>query len=161
MELRETINNFLKDNNFGYIGTSVFDMPKVMPAKYFCDDDLNIYIMLSDYEEVDILEKNSRISFCVSDEGNKAGGKAQVVVAGGSILISRDEEAIKAMNTYSDYAYMTESEKEGYKIVKLIGEEFVYMETTEYGIRHKQVLFQNKNMTKQYRVSDINMMAIH
>lgn len=144
IELKNNIVEFLKENKEGALATSANNIPRSSPVQYFLGDALNIYILSAGGDKFNAINQNPNVCFLVNTpymtlrkiKGVQIFGKATTSLQNLSLL----DEAKK----YSSEPYIIEHEKENLKVIKIVPEEIVYLNSLEEGDRTKQILKNNE-----------------
>ncbi|WP_252187574.1 pyridoxamine 5'-phosphate oxidase family protein [Anaeromonas gelatinilytica] len=138
-ELVREIHDVLNEHRSGTLATVLENYPRSSPVIYFTGNDMDIYILSAGGDKFKAIENNNNVCFLVNTEyidykrikGAQVFGKATTSVNDSSII----EEAKK----YIFDKHLLEQHND-IKIIKIIPEEIVYLDSLEEGNRTKQVL---------------------
>ena len=148
-ELKEHIMTFLKEHKEGSLATCLNGMPRSSPVQYFIDDNMSIYILSAGGEKFNAIHQNPNVCLLVNTnyityrriKGVQIFGKATTSIENPGLF----EEA-KRQNPE---AYMMDHERNQVKVIKVIPDEIVYLDSTEDGDRTKQILKNNEVVIKE------------
>lgn len=144
-ELKLRIVEFLKEHKYGTLATSMNNIPRSSPVQYFVGQNMNIYILSVGGEKFKAISENENVCLLVSNEfisHRKIKGVQVFGTARTSLMDSKIYEELKLHNVYAEI-------KNGLKVIKIIPEEIVYLNSVEDGNRTKQVLRYNNVLIKK------------
>jgi len=141
-DLKNSITNFLKEHIQGSLATVIDNVPRSSPVLYFLSDDFNIYIVSAGGEKFRAIEKNNNVCLLVNTEyldyrrikGVQIFGSAQI----GDINSNLYNEGKKIIENNNFKLHGDE------KIIKIIPNEIIYLDSTKTGERTKQILKLNE-----------------
>ncbi|KRQ87509.1 Pyridoxamine 5'-phosphate oxidase [Caloramator mitchellensis] len=141
-ELQNSVKNFLKEHIQGSLATVLDGVPRSSPVLYFFSDDFNIYIVSAGGEKFKAIEKNNNVCLLVNTEyldfrrikGVQIFGKAQI----GEVNSNLYEEGKRVIENNNFKLRGDE------KIIKIVPDEIIYLDSTKTGDRTKQILKMNE-----------------
>lgn len=147
-ELTREIHDILNEHRSGSLATVIDDFPRSSPVLYFTGNDMDLYIVSAGGDKFKAIEKNNNVCLLVNSDyinykkikGVQVFGKAQTSIENKNII----EEAKK----YSPDKHLIEEHKD-IKIIKIIPDEIVYLNSLEEGNRTKQILKNGEVIIKE------------
>lgn len=141
-DLKNNIRNFLTEHIQGSLATVLDNVPRSSPVLYFLGENCSIYIISAGGDKFKAIEKNNNVCLLVNTEyldyrrikGVQIFGRAYVGDVG-SELYNEGKTAIENNN------FKLKGDE---KIIKLVPEEIIYLDSTKTGDRTKQVLKLNE-----------------
>jgi len=148
-ELREHIKEFLTEHNEGALATVYNNIPRCSPVQYFLGEDLNVYIISAGGDKFKAIEQNPNVCLLVNTDYINYRRIKGIQLFGRATTSIRDSKLIDEAMMYSPDPYILEQERDSIKIIKIIPEEIVYLNSLKEGDRTKQILKDNEVMVKE------------
>lgn len=139
-ELREHIEGFMMEHRSASLATCKDNIPRSSPVQYFMGKDLNVFITSAGGEKFDAIAKNPNVCLLVNTEYINYRRIKGVQVFGKAVTSMEDPELFTESKVYCPEPCYMEHEKDRLKIIKIIPEKIVYLDSLEDGDRTKQVL---------------------
>ncbi|MGI6706320.1 MAG: pyridoxamine 5'-phosphate oxidase family protein [Clostridia bacterium] len=148
-ELKEHIKVFLKEHKEGSLATCLNGMPRSSPVQYFADDNLNIYILSAGGEKFNAIHQNPNVCLLVNTNYITY-KRIKGVQIFGKVTSSIENLGLfdEAKRQYPE-SYMMDHERHQLKVIKIVPDEIVYLDSTEDGDRTKQILKNNEVIIKE------------
>ncbi|HHY81937.1 MAG TPA: pyridoxamine 5'-phosphate oxidase family protein [Clostridiales bacterium] len=147
-ELRRHIKNFLSGNRFGSLGTCMNNMPRSSPVQYFLGQDLEIYILSAGGTKFQYIQHNPNVCLLVNTEYTNYTRIEGVQVFGRAVTSEEEPRLLHEAMEFCPDCHTIESLKDTIKVIKIIPEEIIYLNSRETGDRTKQVLTK-EHITRQ------------
>lgn len=156
MQLKSEIKNFLMEHKEGSLATTMSNRPRTSPVQYFTDDNMNIYIASAGGDKFKAIDENPNVCLLVNTEYINYRKIKGVQVFGRATTSMQDPGLLQEAKQYTPEPYMMEHEGNLIKVIKVVPEEIVYLNSVEDGNRTKQIL---KN--DQVMIKEDNTLSIH
>jgi len=137
-ELRREILNFLREHKSASLGTCLDNVPRCSPVQYFLGNDMDIYILSAGGEKFKAIERNPRVCLLVNTEYINYRKIKGVQIFGKAVTSISNKDIITEAKMYAPDPHILEYED--LKVIKIMPEEIVYLDSTVDGDRTKQVL---------------------
>ncbi|HHT66165.1 MAG: pyridoxamine 5'-phosphate oxidase family protein [Caldicoprobacterales bacterium] len=147
-ELRRHIKNFLSSNRYGSLGTCMNDIPRSSPVQYFLGQDLEIYILSAGGTKFQYIGHNPKVCLLVNTRYINYTRIEGVQIFGKAVTSEERPELIHEAWEFCPDCHKIESLKDKVKVIKIIPDEIIYLNSRETGDRTKQVLVR-EHMTRQ------------
>ena len=148
-ELREHIIEFLREHREGALATVYNNIPRCSPVQYFVGEDMNIFIISAGGEKFKAIAQNPNVCLLVNTEYINYRQIKGVQLFGKAITSIQDNNLFNEAIMYSPEPYLFEYEKDSIKILKIIPEEVVYLNSLQQGDRTKQILKDDQVIIKE------------
>lgn len=149
-ELKILISEFLKEHKDGSLATCMNNIPRSSPVQYFVGDNMNIYILSAGGEKFNAIAENPNVCLLVNtDYINYRQIKGVQIFGTASTNLMDRSLYQEAKEQYADQ-YVMENERE-LRVIKIVPEEIVYLDSLGDGDRTKQVLRYNNVIIKEDR----------
>ena len=148
-ELREHIIEFLREHKEGVLATVYNSVPRCSPIQYFLGNDLDLYIISAGGDKFKAIAQNSKVCLLVNTHYINYRQIKGVQIFGTAITSLQKDELFDEAIMYSPDPYLLEHEKNSIKIIKVIPEEIVYLDSLKEGDRTKQILKDNQVIIKE------------
>lgn len=152
MELREEIIDFLKEHKDASLATCLNIVPRSSPVQYFLGDDLEIYILSAGGSKFEALQKNPNACLLVHTEYHSYRRIKGVQVFGKAVTSLENPHLFDEAKRFSPDPHLMEAERENLKVIKIIPDEIVYLNSLEDGDRTKQILRNNQVIVREDRI---------
>lgn len=148
-ELTNRIKSFLSEHVDGALATCMNNIPRSSPVQYFMGENLNIYILSAGGDKFNAVAQNPNVCLLVNTEyvsyrrikGVQIFGKATTSIADGNLF----NEA----KAFAPDSYMMDREKNTLKVIKIVPDEIVYLDSLREGDRTKEILKGNEVFIKE------------
>lgn len=144
LELKEHVKGFLKEHKDASMATCMNNIPRSSPVQYFMDEELNIYITSAGGDKFKAIEGNPNVCLLVNTEYINYRKIKGVQIFGKATTSLRDSKIYEEAMMYSPEPYLLENEKKSLKVIKIVPEEIVYLDSLNKGDRTKQILKHNE-----------------
>ncbi|MBU5311712.1 pyridoxamine 5'-phosphate oxidase family protein [Tissierella carlieri] len=149
-ELKIMIAEFLKEHKEGSLATCMNNIPRSSPVQYFVGDNMNIFILSAGGEKFNAIAENPNVCLLVNTDYINYRQIRGVQIFGTAVTSLMDNGIFgEAKDQYSD-SYVMEKEKD-IKVIKIVPEEIVYLDSLGDGDRTKQILRYNNVIIKEDR----------
>jgi len=139
-ELKTQIKDFLKEHKSASLATSMNNKARSSPVQYFMGNEMDLYIMSAGGDKFQAIEENPNVCLLVNTEYINYRQIKGVQIFGHAVTSNEDSGLLQEAKRYSPDTYITDSEKESLKVIKITPEEIVYLDSLGDGDRTKQVL---------------------
>ncbi|MBS4539490.1 pyridoxamine 5'-phosphate oxidase family protein [Clostridium sp. D2Q-11] len=146
-ELTREIHDVLNEHRSGTLATVLGDYPRSSPVIYFTGNDMDIYILSAGGDKFRAIEKNNNVCFLVNTEYIDYKRIKGLQVFGKAITSTKDSSIMEEAKKYIYDKHLLE-QHEDIKIIKVIPEEIVYLDSLQEGNRTKQILKNGEVQTK-------------
>ncbi|MFP4016882.1 MAG: pyridoxamine 5'-phosphate oxidase family protein [Halanaerobiales bacterium] len=140
IELKEHIIEFLKEHREASLATCLNNIPRSSPVQYFLGEDMNIYIFSAGGEKFRAIAENHNVCLLVNTEYINYRRIKGVQIFGKARTSDEDKFLMDEAQIYTPDPYLFESKRNDLKIIKIVPEEVVYLNSLVEGDRTKQVL---------------------
>lgn len=147
-ELRRHIKSFLSSNRYGTLGTCMNDIPRSSPVQYFLGQDLEIYILSAGGTKFQYIGHNPNVCLLVNTEYINYTRIEGVQIFGKAITSENRPELLHEAWEFCPDCHKIKSLKDIVKVIKIIPDEMIYLNSRESGDRTKQILAK-EYMTRQ------------
>lgn len=150
-ELKGLIKEFLKEHKDGALATCMNNIPRSSPVQFFVGENMNVYILSAGGEKFKAIGENPNVCLLVNTNYINYRQIKGVQIFGTATTSLMDPYIYQeAKEEYQD-KYFLEYERENIKVIKIIPEEIVYLDSLGDGNRTKQVLRCNNVIIKEDR----------
>lgn len=144
-ELKDLVMSFLKENNNGALATCGNEnhQPRCSPVMYCTgqvEDELDIYILSAGGSKFGEIEENSQVCLLVSTDYRDYRRIRGAQVFGTATTSYSNPRLVDEAYRHSDAKEVFQSAKEDLKIIKIIPDEIVYLDSLDTGDRTKHYL---------------------
>lgn len=139
-ELREEIEEFLLEHKSAALATCKNSIPRCSPVQYYMGKDLNIFIPSAGGEKFDAIANNPKVCLLVNTEYIDYRKIKGVQIFGKTATSTGSRDLIDEASAYIPDHLISEYENDRIKLIKVIPEKVVYLNSLESGDRTKQVL---------------------
>lgn len=149
-ELKVMISEFLKEHKDGSLATCMNNIPRSSPVQYFVGDNMNIYILSAGGEKFNAIAQNPNVCLLVNTDYINYRQIKGVQIFGTATTSLMDNILYNEAKEYYPDQYIMDNERE-LKVIKIVPEEIVYLDSLGDGDRTKQVLRYNNVIIKEDR----------
>lgn len=144
-ELKKLVNTFLKENDNGALATCGNDkhQPRCSPVMYTTadvDDEVDIFILSAGGTKFGEIEENSQVCLLVNTDYTDYKRIKGVQVFGTATTSYSNPRLIDEAYSRSNAKEIFQKADEDLKVIKIIPDEIIYLDSLETGDRTKQVL---------------------
>lgn len=149
-ELKILISEFLKEHKDGSLATCINNIPRSSPVQYFVGDNMNIYILSAGGEKFNAIAENSNVCLLVNTDYINHREIKGVQIFGTATTSLKDSMLYSEAKEQHPTQYVMDNERE-LKVIKIVPEEVVYLDSLGDGDRTKQILRYNNVIIKEDR----------
>ena len=147
-DLRRHIKNFLSSNRFGSLGTCMNDIPRSSPVQYFLGQDLEIYILSAGGTKFQNIRHNPNVCLLVNTDYINYTRIEGVQVFGKAITSEEEPGLLHEALEFCPDCHSLDTLKDNIRVIKIIPDEIIYLNSRETGDRTKQIL-KSEHMSKR------------
>lgn len=140
IELKEHIIEFLKEHREASLATCLNNIARSSPVQYFLGEDMDIYIFSAGGEKFRAIAENHNVCLLVNTEYINYRRIKGVQIFGKARTSDEDKFLMDEAQIYTPDPYLFESKRSDLKIIKIVPEEVVYLNSLAVGERTKQIL---------------------
>lgn len=149
--LKVLIAEFLMEHKDGSLATCMNNIPRSSPVQFFVGDNMNIYILSAGGEKFKAIGENPNVCLLVNTNYINLRQIKGVQIFGTATTSLIDPTLYQeAKEQYQD-KYIMDHERDNLKVIKIIPEEIVYLDSLGDGDRTKQILRCNNVIIKEDR----------
>ena len=149
IELKEHIIEFLREHKEGVLATVYNNVPRCSPVQYFLGSGLDIYVISAGGDKFKAIAQNPNVCLLVNTNYINYRQIKGVQIFGKVTTSLQDSSLFDEAIMYSPDPYLLEHEKNSIKIMKIIPEEIVYLDSLKQGDRTKQILKNGQVIIKE------------
>ncbi len=149
IELKEHIIGFLKEHREASLATCINNIPRTSPVQYFLGEEMDTYIFSAGGEKFNAISENPNVCLLVNTEYINYRRIKGVQIFGKAKTSFDDAFLLDEAKIYTPDPYLFEHQTVDLKIIKIIPDEIVYLNSLEAGERTKQILKENTVKTKE------------
>lgn len=150
-ELKVLIKEFLKEHKDGSLATCMNNIPRCSPVQYVVGNNLDIYIFSAGGEKFKAISQNPNVCLLVNTEFINFRQIKGVQVFGIATTSIENPSLFDEAKEFHPDPYILENERDYLKVIKIVPEEVVYLDSIGDGDRTKQVLRYNNVIIKEDR----------
>ncbi len=139
-DLRRHIKNFLSSNRYGSLGTCMNDIPRSSPVQYFLGQDLEIYILSAGGTKFQYIKHNPNVCLLVNTQYTNYTRIEGVQIFGKAVTSEEEQGLLHEALEFCPDCHTIDPIKDNIKVIKIIPDEIIYLNSRETGDRTKQVL---------------------
>ncbi len=147
-ELKVMISEFLKEHKDGSLATCMNNIPRSSPVQYFVGENMSIYILSAGGEKFNAIAQNPNVCLLVNTDYINYRQIKGVQIFGTATTSLMDNVLYNEAKEYYPDQYVMDNERD-LKIIKIVPEEIVYLDSLGDGDRTKQVLRYNNVIIKE------------
>jgi uncharacterized pyridoxamine 5'-phosphate oxidase family protein len=147
-DLRRHIKNFLSSNRYGSLATCMNDIPRSSPVQYFLGQDLETYILSAGGTKFQNISHNPNVCLLVNTEYTDYIRIEGVQVFGKAVTSDEEQGLIHEALEFCPDWHTIKTLKDKIKVIKIIPDEIIYLNSRETGDRTKQIL-KSEHMSKR------------
>ena len=147
-ELKVMISEFLKEHKDGSLATCMNNIPRSSPVQYFVGENMNIYILSAGGEKFNAIAQNPNVCLLINTDYINYRQIKGVQIFGTSTTSLMDNVLYNEAKEFYPDQYVMDNERD-LKIIKIVPEEIVYLDSLGDGDRTKQVLRYNNVIIKE------------
>lgn len=148
-ELKALISDFLKEHKSGSLATCMNNIPRSSPVQFFVGDNMNIYILSAGGEKFKAIKENPNVCLLVNTDYIDFRQIKGVQIFGTATTSLMDPHLYQEAKDEYQKSYILEHEKDNLKVIKIVPEEIVYLDSLVDGDRTKQILRCNNVIIKE------------
>lgn len=156
VELRQRSIAFLKEHKSASLATCMNDIPRSSPVQYFMGEDMNIYILSAGGEKFNAIQQNPNVCMLVHTEYINYRQIKGVQVFGRAVTSVEKPTLFEEAKDFCPDVYLMDQERDRIKVIKIIPNEIVYLDSLEHGERTKQILRNEQVFVKEEPVLTIH-----
>lgn len=137
-ELQSAIKFFLMEHNQGSLATVLNDIPRSSPVMFFLGEEFNIYLASAGGDKFKAIEQNENVCLLVNTEYLDYRRIKGVQIFGKAKVGSTDDDIYKEAEKFIRDKNIINNED--VRIIKIIPDHIVYLNSTSTGNRTKQIL---------------------
>ncbi|HHW66921.1 MAG: uncharacterized protein PWP07_794 [Epulopiscium sp.] len=139
-ELREAIEEFMLEHRSASLATCKDNVPRSSPVQFFLGKDLSVFILSAGGEKFDAIKANPNVCLLVNTEYINYRKIKGVQVFGKATTNMEAPEIFEEAKVYCPEPFLMDHEGERLKVIKIIPQKIVYLDSLEDGDRTKQIL---------------------
>lgn len=147
-ELKVMISEFLKEHKDGSLATCMNNIPRSSPVQYFVGENMSIYILSAGGEKFNAIAQNPNVCLLINTDYINYRQIKGVQIFGTATTSLMDNVLYNEAKEYYPDQYVMDNERD-LKIIKIVPEEIVYLDSLGDGDRTKQVLRYNNVIIKE------------
>ncbi|NLM13118.1 MAG: pyridoxamine 5'-phosphate oxidase family protein [Epulopiscium sp.] len=147
-ELRECIEDFMLEHRSASLATCKDNIPRSSPVQYFMGKDLSVFIVSAGGEKFDAIRTNPNVCLLVNTEYINYRKIKGVQVFGKATTNIEVPEIFEEAKAYCPEPFLMEHEGNRLKVIKIIPQKIVYLDSLEDGDRTKQILDLQENQVQ-------------
>lgn len=147
-ELKVMISEFLKEHKDGSLATCMNNIPRSSPVQYFVGENMSIYILSAGGEKFNAIAQNPNVCLLINTDYINYRQIKGVQIFGTAKTSLMDNVLYNEAKEYYPDQYVMDNERD-LKIIKIVPEEIVYLDSLGDGDRTKQVLRYNNVIIKE------------
>jgi len=148
-ELKVLIREFLREHKDGSLATCMSNIPRCSPVQYVVGDNMNIYIFSAGGEKFKAISENPNVCLLVNTDYINFRQIKGVQIFGTATSSLMDPLLFDEAKKFHPDPHVLENEKHYLKVIKIVREEIVYLDSIGDGDRTKQVLRCNNVIIKE------------
>lgn len=149
-ELKILISEFLKEHKEGSLATCMNNIPRSSPVQYLVGDNMNIYILSAGGEKFNAIAENSNVCLLVNTDYINHREIKGVQIFGTATTSLKEPMLYLEAKEQHPTQYVMDNERD-LKVIKIVPEEVVYLDSLGDGDRTKQILRYNNVIIKEDR----------
>ncbi|NLK44461.1 MAG: pyridoxamine 5'-phosphate oxidase family protein [Tissierellia bacterium] len=150
-ELKALIGEFLRERKDGSLATCMNNIPRSSPVQYAVGDNMNIYIFSAGGEKFKAISENPNVCLLVNTDYINYRQIKGVQIFGTATTSLMDPLLLDEAKELHPDPYLVDKERQNLKVIKIVPEEIVYLDSIGDGDRTKQVLRCNNVIIKEDR----------
>ncbi|NLY86264.1 MAG: pyridoxamine 5'-phosphate oxidase family protein [Tissierellia bacterium] len=153
-ELKVLIKEFLREHKDGSLATCMNNIPRSSPVQYVVGhkgDNMNIYIFSAGGEKFRAISENPNVCLLVNTDYINYRQIKGVQIFGTATTSLMDPLLFDEAKEFHPDPYVVEKERQNLKVIKIVPEEIVYLDSIGDGDRTKQILRCNNVIVKEDR----------
>lgn len=150
-ELKGLIKEFILEHKDGALATCMNNIPRSSPVQFFVGDNMDIYILSAGGEKFKAIGENPNVCLLVNTNYINYRQIKGVQVFGTATTSLMDPDLYYEAKSHYQDQYIMEHEGTNMKVIKIVPEEIVYLDSLGDGDRTKQVLRCNNVIIKEDR----------
>lgn len=150
-KLKALIRDFLREHKDGSLATCMNNIPRSSPVQFAVGDNMNIYIFSAGGEKFKAIAENPHVCLLVNTDYINYRQIKGVQIFGTATTSLMDPLLFDEAKDFHPAPYVLEKERQNIKIIKVVPEEIVYLDSLGDGDRTKQVLRCNNVIIKEDR----------
>lgn len=143
-ELRKEIEEFLLEHKDGALATCDNNVPRSSPVQYCLGENLQVYILSAGGEKFKAIKNNPNVCMLVNSEYLNFRQIKGVQIFGLATTSIENPSLYNEARNYLTDKYVLDNEKDNLKVIKIVPNEIVYLDSLVDGDRTKQVLKGNE-----------------
>lgn len=147
-ELKILISEFLKEHKSGSLATCMNNIPRSSPVQYFIGEDMNIYILSAGGEKFNAIKSNPNVCLLVNTDYIDYRQIKGVQIFGTATTSLENQRIFEEAREQHPTEYVMNNERD-LKVIKIVPEEVVYLDSLGEGDRTKQILRYNNVIIKE------------
>lgn len=153
-ELKVLIKEFLREHKDGSLATCMNNIPRSSPVQYVVGhkgDNMNVYIFSAGGEKFRAISENPNVCLLVNTDYINYRQIKGVQIFGTATTSLMDPLLFDEAKEFHPDPYVVEKERQNLKVIKIVPEEIVYLDSIGDGDRTKQILRCNNVIVKEDR----------
>lgn len=149
-ELKIMISEFLKEHKDGSLATCMNNIPRSSPVQYFVGDNMNIFILSAGGEKFNAIGENPNVCLLVNTDYINYREIKGVQIFGTATTSLKEPMLYSEAKEQNPMEYVMDNERD-LKVIKIVPEEVVYLDSLGDRDRTKQILRYNNVIIKEDR----------